>query len=151
SFCCIIGLHRPPQTQTAGKSMSGSVSNRFVAIGHVVNDTVPKDHLGGAVAYSAVAARRLGYETHIITKCSPDHPYVTDLKEMGVQVHPLPTRLDRITSFHNVYDQNDRRKQRVTDVQEPISLADFPSFPHTILNDATVLVAAVIGEVDLDL
>jgi sugar/nucleoside kinase (ribokinase family) len=81
--------------------MSGSVSKRFVAIGHVVNDSAPEDHLGGGVAYSAVAARRLGYEAHVITKCPPDHRYVADLKQMGVDVHPLPTRRDTITSFDN--------------------------------------------------
>jgi sugar/nucleoside kinase (ribokinase family) len=144
-------LHRPPQAETAGKSMSGSVSKRFVAIGHVVNDSAPEDHLGGGVAYSAVAARRLGYEAHVITKCSPDHRYVADLKEMGVHVHPLPTRRDTITSFDNTYDGSGRRKQHVAELQESISLADFPSFPQEVLTDAIVLVAPVVGEVDVNL
>jgi sugar/nucleoside kinase (ribokinase family) len=131
--------------------MSGSVSNRFVAIGHVVNDTAPEDHLGGGVAYSAVAARRLGYEAHIITKCPPDHRYVADLKQIGVDVHPLPTRRDTITSFDNMYDGSGRRRQHVAELQESISLADLPSFPQEILADAIVLVAPVVGEVDVNL
>jgi sugar/nucleoside kinase (ribokinase family) len=131
--------------------MSRSVRDRFVAVGHIVNDTDPHDHLGGAVSYSAVAARRLGYEAHIITKCPPDHHYIDDLKQMGVQVHPLPTKLDTITSFRNTYDRHEGRKQRVSGMQEAILFADFPAFPQDILDDATVLVAPIIGEVDVNL
>jgi sugar/nucleoside kinase (ribokinase family) len=131
--------------------MSGSVSKSFVAIGHVVNDTAPQDHLGGGVSYSAVAARRLGYEAHIITKCPPDHRYVADLKQMGVRVHPLPTRRNTITSFGNTYDGSGRRKQLVAELQESISLSDLPSFPQEVLTDAIVLVAPVVGEVDVNL
>jgi hypothetical protein len=39
-------------------SMGRSVRRRFVAVGHIANDTAPHDYLGGGVAYSAVAARR---------------------------------------------------------------------------------------------
>jgi sugar/nucleoside kinase (ribokinase family) len=150
-FAAQLGYIGPPQARMAGKSMSGSVSKRFVAIGHIVNDTAQHDHLGGGVSYSAVAARRLGYEAHIITKCPPEHRYVADLRQIGVEVHPLPTRRNSITSFYNTCDPSGRRKQHVADVQESISLADFPAFPQEILSDAIVLVAPVIGEVGVDL
>jgi sugar/nucleoside kinase (ribokinase family) len=124
---------------------------KFVAVGHIVNDTAPHDHLGGGVSYSAIAAQRLGHEAHIITKCPPDHPYIADLRHMGVRVHPLPTKLDTITSFENIDDQDERRTQRVCEVQEPITCADLPFFPQDLLKDATVLVAPVIHEVDTEL
>jgi sugar/nucleoside kinase (ribokinase family) len=123
----------------------------FVAIGHIVNDTAPPNHLGGGVSYSAIAARRLGHEAHIITKCPQDHPYIADLEHMGVRVHLLPTKLDTITSFENIYDQNGKRTQHVPEVQEPITCADLRFFPQDLLKDATVLVAPVIHEVDMNL
>jgi sugar/nucleoside kinase (ribokinase family) len=124
---------------------------KFVAIGHIVNDTAPSDHLGGGVSYSAIAARRLGHEAHIITKCPPDHPYIVDLEHMGVHVHPLPTKLDTITSFKNIYPQGMKRVQYVPEVQEPITHADLPFFPLELLKDATILIAPAISEVYVDL
>jgi sugar/nucleoside kinase (ribokinase family) len=124
---------------------------KFVAVGHIVNDTAPHDHLGGGVSYSAIAARRLGHEAHIITKCPSDHPYIAHLEHMGVRVHPLPTKLDTITSFENIYDQDGKRTQYVPEVQEPITHADLPFFPQNLLKDAAVLIAPVIHEVDMDL
>jgi sugar/nucleoside kinase (ribokinase family) len=122
-----------------------------VAVGHIVNDIAPRNHLGGGVSYSAIAAQRLGHEAHIITKCPPDHPYIGDLKHMGVRVHPLPTKLDTITSFRNIYDKDGKRTQHVPEVQEPITRADLPFFPQDLLKDAAVLIAPVIHEVDMDL
>jgi sugar/nucleoside kinase (ribokinase family) len=129
----------------------GSSVIKFVAIGHIVNDTAPLDHLGGGVSYSAIAAQRLGHEAHIITKCRPDHPYIRDLEGMGVRTHPLPTNLDTITSFENIYDENGKRAQYVSEVQEPITCADLRFFPRNLLQEATVLVAPVIHEVDMEL
>jgi sugar/nucleoside kinase (ribokinase family) len=124
---------------------------KFVAVGHIVNDTAPYDHLGGGVSYSAIAARRLGHEAHIITKCPPDHPYIADLEHMGVRIHLLPAKLDTITSFENIYDHDGNRTQHVREVQEPITCADLPFFPQDLLKDATVLIAPVIHEVDMNL
>jgi sugar/nucleoside kinase (ribokinase family) len=134
--------------------MAGPVGRsviKFVAVGHIVNDTAPHDHLGGGVSYSAIAARRLGHEAHIITKCPSDHPYIADLEHMGVRVHPLPTKLETITSFENIYDQDGKRTQHVPEVQEPITCADLPFFPRDLLKNATVLIAPVIHEVDMNL
>lgn len=129
-------------------------AERFVAIGHITNDLatpgIPFDHLGGAVSYSAVTAKRLGSEAHIITKAPDDHPYVRELRHTGVKVHILPSKIDRITTFKNIYDSARNRQQVVTDKQEPITKKDYDSdqFPKEILNNATVLVAPVIEEVD---
>src|SRR5579871_4112428 len=124
------------------------MKRKFVTIGHIVNDTEPTDHLGGGVSYSAIAAARLGYEAHIITKCPANHPYIKQLESMGVRVHVLPSSLQNITTFQNVYDAKGRRTQRLLAQQETIGISDFASFPKGILHDATILVAVVVSEVE---
>jgi sugar/nucleoside kinase (ribokinase family) len=127
-----------------------------VAIGHMTIDrpdeVVPQDHLGGGVSYSAVTAARLGHDAHIITKGYND-VYVKDLESMGVTVHVLPSKVDRMTIFKNEYDTDGKRQQIVEERQEPITMEDYMSnnFPIDILNKATVIVAPVIGEVDVRL
>src|SRR4051794_24184719 len=101
------------------------MKKKFVAIGHITNDTEPTDHLGGSVAYLAVAAKRLGLEAHIITKSPPKHPYITQLKKLGITVHSLPSSLATITTFKNSYDQNGRRIMLCLSQQEHIGEKDF--------------------------
>jgi sugar/nucleoside kinase (ribokinase family) len=120
----------------------------FVTIGHIVNDTEPADHVGGGVSYTALTAHNLGYESHIITKCPQDSPYISYLQSEGISVHLLPTSSQAITSFQNIYEEKSRRKQRVLSRQEDITSEDFSAFPEEILRDAIILVAPVIGEVD---
>ncbi len=126
-------------------------NGRFVAIGHIVDDTEPYHHLGGGVAYSAVAAAKLGYTCYIITKCPENHQYIKELETLGVTVFRLPSKKETITSFSNVYDSEGRRKQKVLEKQELVTVADLGAFPKDILKEAIILVSAVIGEVDLSL
>lgn len=123
----------------------------FVALGHIVNDTFPKNHLGGSVSYAAVTALRLGYNTTIITKAPQNHPYIKSLQKMGISVHILPSNLNTITSFQNIYDTKGKRSQTLLDKQENITLKDLSFFPRHILRDAVILVAPVIYEVSMDL
>ncbi|MBI2051851.1 hypothetical protein HYT33_03770 [Candidatus Roizmanbacteria bacterium] len=126
----------------------------FFAVGHITNDLEPKDHLGGGVAYSAVAAHRLGMDAHVVTKCPTNHPYIQELEGLGVLVHRLPTGnpdlQNNITSFRNFYDEHGNRKQIVSKIQEKITKEDLPQFPQ-IPKDSIVLVAPVFGEVEYDL
>lgn len=122
---------------------------KFVAIGHIVNDLEPNNHIGGSVYYSAILARKLGYEVTIITKAPKNHPYIKAFENLGISVHLLPTKLSTITSFKNFYDENGRRTQFVTEMQELITSAD--TLPYDILKDSIILVASVIGEVDTSL
>jgi sugar/nucleoside kinase (ribokinase family) len=121
-----------------------------VVIGHVTNDITPHEHLGGGVSYAAVTAERRGFKTHMITKLPPDHPYVKDLRSMGIIVHVLPSKSKDIITFKNTYDTDGKRQQVVSKRQEPITREDYQldEFPKDILNNATVIAAPVIGEVD---
>lgn len=129
-------------------------STSVFCIGHITNDLEPVQHLGGGVSYSAVVAAKLGFSSHIITESPPHHPYLTELKNLGVRVHRLPTvvpRLEKkITSFRNFYDKKGHRRQIVTARQDDINMADLPNFPK-ITEDSTILVAPVISEVNTEL
>lgn len=126
----------------------------FYAIGHITNDLEPASHLGGGVSYSGVAAARLGISSHIITECPPNHSYIQELTNLGVKVHRLPAvspRLESaITSFRNFYDEKGRRHQIVSQRQDDINTLDLPHFP-AISKDAIILVAPVVGEVNVEL
>ncbi len=126
-------------------------NKKFIAVGHIVNDTEPHDHLGGGVSYTAVAASLLGLEAHIITKCPKHHPYIEYLSSMGVTVHVLPSSLETIISFKNIYTKSGKRTQFVSSQQEGISQKDFEHFDMSLLKDASIVVAPVIGKVDMDL
>ena len=115
---------------------------KFVAIGHITNDISPGEHLGGGVSYSAVTAARMGLEAHIITKCPINHPFVKELKELGVIVHILPSNLNTITTF-DTRNARGKRSQTVSEIQELISPKDEKSFPWHILKDSIILVAPV--------
>lgn len=123
----------------------------FTAIGHIVNDIEPHAHLGGGVSYASIAAAKLGYKASIITRCPPDHPYIDQLKHLGVTVHVLPVKNNTITSFSNIYDTDGHRTQRVTKQQDPITLADLKDIEKFLEQDSIILAAPVIGEVDMKL
>lgn len=123
---------------------------KFVTIGHITNDTEPTDHVGGGVSYGAVAAKRLGYETHIITKCPPNHPYVTDFRNMGIHMHVLPSTRDTITTFKTRYQTVNHRTMYVPEQQEVITLHDLTLVQPDVLHDAALLVATILAEVTTD-
>jgi sugar/nucleoside kinase (ribokinase family) len=126
----------------------------FFAVGHITDDLEPVPHIGGGVSYSAVTAKNLGFNAHIITKAPPNHPYIKELRDMGINVHLLPSATrpveDTITSFRNFYDSFGNRSQVVLNKQENIGIQDIRYFPE-IPKGSVVLVAPVVGEVDVSL
>ncbi|QQG43995.1 MAG: hypothetical protein HYW86_03985 [Candidatus Roizmanbacteria bacterium] len=129
------------------------MGKNFYAIGHIVNDLGPP-HLGGGVPYTGVAAQRLGFKTHIITKCPPNHPYIKELESYGIIVHRLPVRNpqfeNKITSGTNIYDDQGNRQQIKSEIQEDITVEDLKNFPN-ISSGSVILVAVDVGEVDTKL
>jgi sugar/nucleoside kinase (ribokinase family) len=127
------------------------MERQFIVIGHIVNDTEPLDHPGGAVSYAGIAASYLGADTHIFTKCPKSHPYIEFLESKGVHVHRLSSQSSDITTFKNFYNEKGERKQMVLSKQELIQASDLNHIPTDLLRDAIILVGTVIGEVDMKL
>src|SRR3954469_26045217 len=124
---------------------------KFITIGHIVNDTKPTDHIGGPVSYMSVTASRLGYESHIITKLPQNHRYIAELKKnYGVTVHQLPTKLDTIETNVNIYDDHGRKHFKKLAQQEPITIDDLKTIPKELFDNAMILAASDSGEVNLD-
>jgi len=124
---------------------------KFVTIGHITDDLEPKPHLGGSAAYIAVAAKRLGHESHIITKAPGNHSYIESLKKMGITAHLLPTKSNMLTSFKNFYTDQGKRTQIVTSKQEEITVGDIKNIPGGVLENSIIVASPVINEVSLKL
>ena len=127
------------------------MTSKFIVIGHIVNDTEPSEHLGGVVAYAGIAASYLGAQTHIITKCPENHPYIELLESNGVHVHILKSQTNNITTFKNFYNEKGERNQVVLSKQESIRASDLEHIQTDFLRDAIILVGTVVGEVDVKL
>ncbi|MBC7224830.1 MAG: ribokinase [Anaerolineae bacterium] len=100
----------------------------FLVVGHICRDVVPGGYrLGGAAAYAAVTALRLGLRPGVVTRAVPQH-LDGDLLQ-GVQVHLLPSQVT--TTFENVY-RDGRRVQRIHAVAGPIAPDDVPRAWHQV-------------------
>lgn len=122
------------------------------AIGHITEDVQPEPHLGGAVAYSAVTAARLGVKACIVTKAPADHPYLRELEGLGVDTSLIPVadkdKWDKITTFNNFYDDAGRRKQFAYNIQEDISASELDPIVDQIPDGALILAAPILDEVE---
>lgn len=124
-----------------------------ILIGHITDDLFPYPHAGGGVTYSAIAARRLLGENarvKIITKCPPEHQYIKELENLGIEVLNLSTS-NKMTKFENFYDKEGNRQQRVLETADPITLEDFDNFSSEIEKGSLIIVAPVINEVQTSL
>ena len=113
----------------------------FLAVGHLTRDLTPqRPRLGGAAAYAALAARRLGYPSAVLTAAAPQE--VESLRRLGVAVHSLPAEVS--TSFENRYTPGGRR-QYLRDLAPPIPAE---GLPQEWRRAPLVLLAPVAREVD---
>ncbi len=130
----------------------------IVLVGHITNDISPVPHVGGGVSWSGIAFARLGFSVVLVTKAPRQHPYLQELKNLGIRdIYTLPVRDEKyaktLTSFDNQYDAQFHRQQISPSQQEPITLEDWKAFRGTdafrnLPQNAGVLIAPVIGEVD---
>src|SRR5260221_378544 len=96
---------------------------RLLAVGHVTWDRREGgDVLGGSVTYRTLTARKLGWETAILTSAGPD--FVPDRDLPGVRVFRHPS--SATTRFTNLYDAEGNRRQVVTARAEDVELLDLP-------------------------
>lgn len=127
----------------------------FIAIGNITNDLPDnpsgEPRVGGGVTYAAIAARRLGMESKIITKAPANHPYLGQISLLGVDITRLETfsedKVDHITTFRNTYDDDGNRTQHVSEAQEMIGKNDLPNFPK-VGKDPIFFVSPVLDDVD---
>ncbi|GAP64313.1 hypothetical protein ARMA_2736 [Ardenticatena maritima] len=106
-----------------GGRSSPRVNIDYLVIGNITKDMQPDGswRLGGTGAYSALAARRMGYRAALVTRADENVPLETLLP--GVQVHRLPA--DVSTTFENIYNGN-ARTQWLKAWAPPISFEDIP-------------------------
>lgn len=119
----------------------------FVAVGHVTIDRVSgRRRLGGAAAFAALTAARLGLRSGILTSAAPTFPYWDSLD--GVEIHCQEAA--RTTEFENIYEGS-RRRQRVLAQADVLTEAGLASILGRLADDAAVLYCPVVHEVELPL
>ncbi len=95
---------------------------RYLLLGHVTRDLAPQGfRFGGAVLYGGLTARRLGFETKVVTACAePDLP---DLFP-ELSFHLFSAR--ETTVFENI-ETPKGRQQKVQTMASPLPLKDLPN------------------------
>jgi sugar/nucleoside kinase (ribokinase family) len=119
----------------------------FVAVGHLAidrHDETPT--LGGAAAYSALAASRLGLSTAVITAVGPDFDLFDRLDGIETHFH----RCDSSTVFENIYRENDRR-QRLLSRACNLNEEDLSVLGPRLADNAIVLYCPIANEVQMPL
>ena len=99
---------------------------QYLAVGHIAKDITASGYVsGGAVYYGSVTAAKLGLKPAVLTSCSPDFSFPSELENYPVRVSVSSLT----TTFENIYtgasDSKDRL-QYVHDIADPISLAVLP-------------------------
>lgn len=119
----------------------------FVAVGHLAVDQPDgAPMLGGAAAYSALAAYRLGLSTAVITAVGPDFDLFDPLEGMEVHFH----RCGSSTVFENIYIGNNRR-QRLLSRAQNLNEEDLTVLGSRLADDAVVIYCPIANEVQMPL
>jgi 1D-myo-inositol 3-kinase len=122
-----------------------SDSPQLLVLGHVTRDELPggQVRLGGAAAYGALAAARLGVSTALCTVAAPDDPVLAELRATRqLQLHVVPA--EATTTFALAYEAGARQlvlRRRA----RPLTPADVPAEFRAA---AVVYVGPVAAECD---
>ena len=122
-----------------------TVIPNFVAIGHITRDMSSDGstwNIGGAAAYAAVAAHRLGRRTGIVTSHGTD---LTLHSVLPAEIEIASTVAAESTIFRNVDRGAGRREQYVMSRAQRL---DVEQVPYAWLDAQIVLAAPVLGEID---
>ncbi|HEY65365.1 MAG TPA: ribokinase [Caldilineae bacterium] len=116
----------------------------FLVIGHITKDLQPDGFtLGGTVTYAALTALRMGRRPALLTRANPS--IIQNGYYRGIEVYVVPS--EHTTTFRNLY-RDGHREQFVTEVAEPITIADVPPQWR---RPKIVLLGPVAQEVDPEL
>jgi len=129
------------------------MNKKILKIGHILEDTAsPKNIIGGGVSYSGIAFKYLNPESEItiLTKMTPNHRFIKDFNQKGINVVLADSKLNCVSTFTNIYDKDGNRKQIVKNVQEKITKTDLEKVDRALFNDSMFLVAPCINEVATD-
>jgi hypothetical protein len=119
----------------------------FVAVGHLAVDRPnAPPMLGGAAAYSALAALRLGLSTAIITAVGPDFDLFDPLEGIEIDFR----RCAASTVFENIYTEGHRR-QRLLSRACNLNEQDLSVLGSRLAEDAAVLYCPIADEVQMPL
>jgi pfkB family carbohydrate kinase len=114
---------------------------RYTAIGHITKDIVANGWVfGGAVTFSARAARALGCDVSVVTSCERGLDLISVLPDVAIVYQPS----DRTTTFENIYMSNGR-VQRLHAISDKLKIDLAQSLPRPI---DIVHLAPVAQEVD---
>src|SRR3989344_7675581 len=117
-------------------------------IGHITDDLLPNNHLGGSVSYAACVFKKHGYDTTIITKAPPNHGYLQQLMKLKIKVINLENNVDSvITTFSNKFINQDFRTQIVKYKAQSVTYLELEPYKELILNRPVVL-CPIINEID---
>jgi 1D-myo-inositol 3-kinase len=122
-----------------------SVTPEFVAVGHFTHDIVERGLiLGGAAAYSSIAAKMLGFRPGVVSAVGRDFLHYGKFDGISLAfVSPVEDYLT--TTFANIYGEETGRRQIIKSVSAPIRPEHIPS---EWLNAEVVYICPVADEVD---
>lgn len=119
----------------------------FLAVGHLAVDLREgRRVLGGASAFSALTASRLGLASAIVTAVGEDFDLFDPLEKVEVHCH----REGRSTSFENLY-RDGVREQHLLGRARRLVEADLASVLERLAGDAIVLYCPLAREIDMPL
>ncbi|HXV65496.1 MAG TPA: PfkB family carbohydrate kinase [Vicinamibacteria bacterium] len=117
----------------------------FLAVGHLTVDRLESGcRLGGAAAYSAITAHRLGLRAGIVTSVGAEFPFFAELE--GIEIHNATG--EATTVFENTYREN-VRSQRL--LGRAASLDQSHLARVRVTEEAAVLYCPVVDEVRMPL
>ncbi|MBD3185058.1 hypothetical protein GF312_22435, partial [Candidatus Poribacteria bacterium] len=97
----------------------------FLAIGHFTHDVT--EHgliLGGAAAYSSLAALKLGIETAIVTSVGTDFLHYERFKDISVTL--VDSNYKETTTYLNIYNEG-KRTQFIKGISATINPEHVPT------------------------
>ena len=126
-------------------TVNGQEPLELIVVGHVTVDRVGGEkRLGGAAAYAALAAKKLGANVGVVTSFGDDFPFLHLFEDISMRV----IGADKTTTFDNIYADG-TRDQRVASMASPLRAEHVANL--VLAEDAAVLYCPVVHEIEAPL